>query len=94
VTSRPNALTTLEAIDLANGQTLADAIAAGASRLADSHTDARQLTDWLFRFALSRPPTTDEQQLAQSLLGDSLQQQVIEDLLWSILMLPEFQFVR
>jgi hypothetical protein len=95
VSMRPSELTTLEAIDLANGQALADAIAAGAGRLAAQHSsDPEGLTNWLFGFALSRPPTADEMSLARELLGSAPTQQGIEDLLWSLFMLPEFQLVR
>ena len=94
VTSRPNELTTLEAIDLANGQLLADAVAAGARRAATLHDSPEDLVVWLFKFALSRPPTPAESQLAASLLGESMEPRAVEDLIWAVLMLPEFQLVR
>lgn len=95
VSMRPSELTTLEAIDLANGQALADAIAAGAGRLAAQFgSDPDGLTHWLFAFALSRSPTAEEKSLARELLGSEPTQQGIEDLLWSVFMLPEFQLVR
>ena len=95
VTSRPSELTTLEAIDLANGQTLLDAIQHGATRRLAEHGDSPEgLTRWLCQFALSREPTSDELQLANEFLGTELTQQLVEDLLWSVLMLPEFQLVR
>jgi hypothetical protein len=95
VTSRPNELTTLEAIDLANGQTLSDAIQQGAKqRLAEYGDSAEVLMTWLCSYALSREPTADELQLAKEFLGTNPTQQAVEDLLWSVLMLPEFQLVR
>ena len=69
VSMRPSELTTLEAIDLANGQVLADAIAQGAPRILERQQDATGLTRWLFEFALSRLPTADEERLAAQLLG-------------------------
>jgi hypothetical protein len=95
VTSRPSELTTLEAIDLANGQTLSDAIQHGAKqRLAEYGDSAEGLLSWLCNYALSRQPTSDELQLAEEFLGADPTQQSVEDLLWSVLMLPEFQLVR
>jgi hypothetical protein len=95
VTSRPTELTTLEAIDLANGQTLSDAIQHGAGqRLAEYGDSAEGLMSWLCNYALSREPTADELQLAEEFLGTNPSQQSVEDLLWSVLMLPEFQLVR
>ncbi|MBC8356696.1 MAG: DUF1549 domain-containing protein [Planctomycetes bacterium] len=95
VTSRPNDLTTLEAIDLANGQTLADAIQRGAiNRLAEYGDSSEALMSWLCNYALSREPTTEELRLAREFLGTNPTQQSVEDLLWSVFMLPEFQLVR
>lgn len=101
VSTRPSELTTLEAIDLANGQLLADAIAEGAQRRlksfggAESNADAAErLARWLFVFALSREPTADELSLCRELLGERPTPQAVEDLMWSVFMLPEFQLVR
>ncbi|MGV3660258.1 MAG: DUF1549 domain-containing protein [Prosthecobacter sp.] len=92
VSTRPNELTTLEAIDLANGSILADTIAKGATKLmADASGD---LITPLYRHALSRDPNAAELATAKELLGDKPTQQGVEDLLWAVCMLPEFQLVR
>lgn len=90
VTTRPAELTTLQAIDLANGDILAKTLRRGAENLADKE----QLTNWLYRSALSRAPNADEAALLQQLLGENPDAQAIEDLLWSVVMLPEFQMIR
>jgi hypothetical protein len=95
VTSRPTDLTTLEAIDLANGQRLADAIAAGASSAAARYQGASdELVDWLYEYALSRRPTAKERKLAVDYLGQMSEPSRVEDVLWAVVMLPEFQLVR
>ena len=100
VSMRPSELTTLEAIDLANGQLLADAIAAGAPRRwqAWSSQQGEQVTEglvrWLFTYALARQPTGDELALCGELLAREPTAQAVEDLMWSIFMLPEFQLIR
>ncbi len=95
VSQRPNELTTLEAIDLANGQTLADWLHRGAEKLSgDGYTETKPTTDYLYRFALSRPPTDQEMAVAVETFGNQLNAQAIEDLLWALIMLPEFQLVR
>ncbi len=95
VTARPNDLTTLEAIDLANGSTLSDAIAKGAQRLlTTNHPSPAALIIGLYHQALCREPTASELATAQSLLGAKPTQQSLEDLLWAVCMLPEFQVVR
>ncbi|WP_395752423.1 DUF1549 domain-containing protein [Prosthecobacter sp.] len=95
VTARPNDLTTLEAIDLANGSVLAGAIAKGAQRLlALKDSSPSALITNLYLQALCRSPSATELATAQSLIGEKPTQQSLEDLLWAVCMLPEFQVVR
>lgn len=95
VTARPNDLTTLEAIDLANGSVLAEAIAKGAQQLlATKSPSPAALITSLYQQALCREPSASELATAQSLLGEKPTQQSLEDLLWAICMLPEFQIIR
>ena len=44
--------------------------------------------------ALSRPPSDAELSVAKELLGDSPNAEGVEDLLWAITMLPEFQLIQ
>ncbi len=95
VSMRPNELSTLEAIDLANGDMLSKWLTGGARRLAKSeHGDTQSLTKVLYRRALSRNPTPQELSVIQESIGNKLTTSAVEDLLWSIMMLPEFQLVR
>ena len=92
VTERPNELSTLEAIDLANGSTLADTISQGAKRLLE--TAKGDFITPLYHHALSRDPTGAELATAKEIVGAKPTQQGLEDLLWAVCMLPEFQVVR
>lgn len=95
VTMRPEGLTTLEAIELANGQPLADAIAKGGNHLKTRFSDSSEdLIAWAFHYALSRNPSAEEQAQAKEFLGPAPEPKAIEDFLWAIIMLPEFQLVR
>ncbi|MCA9008242.1 MAG: DUF1549 domain-containing protein [Planctomycetaceae bacterium] len=95
VSMRPSEVTTLEAVDLMNGSTLADYLAAGAHRLATKYPDDRSgLIDFLMRFALSREPDPQETILLEDALSVSPAPQEIEDVLWSIFMMPEFMLIR
>jgi hypothetical protein len=95
VTSRPADLTTLEAILLANEQSLADEIAKGGGRiLAEQGPAPDRIASWIFSAALSRPPTADEAAVARELLGAAPTAENVADCLWSVVMLPEFQLVR
>jgi Leucine-rich repeat (LRR) protein len=101
VSMRPTELTTLEAMDLSNGQILADSISHGAlqwiSRLGTSHNKLESpeaLIDQLFLHTLCRSPSAKELETIQDMIGPTLEQTELEDLLWSVVMLPEFQYVR
>ena len=95
VSVRPEMLTTLEAIDLSNGETLADYLNRGAKKLlARSWDSPPHFAKWLWRYAISRDPTPQELEALTAALGDKLTEQGIEDILWAAIMLPEFQLVR
>lgn len=94
VTTRPAAVSTLQAIDLANGENLDSMLRRGAEHILQQTTSSEELADRLFRAALSRPPTSHEQKLASALLGRSPSVESTQDLMWLLVMLPEFQFVR
>jgi len=95
VTTRPNDLSTLEALDLNNTQVLADDLLAGAKKwLDDFGANQKGLVEKVYLTMLSRRPTNDEEAIAMESLGSKPAPEQVEDLLWAILMLPEFQLVR
>jgi hypothetical protein len=47
----------------------------------------------LYAKALGRKPTRAEAQLATSLVGQPVQKTGVEDLLWGLTMMPEFQLI-
>jgi hypothetical protein len=95
VSVRPDELTTLEAIDLSNGQVLADLLAQGAKNLLSrSWQSPAEFVAWIYRFALSREPTSEEFAILTDALGAQLNEQGVQDVLWSVIMLPEFHLVR
>ncbi len=94
VNVRPEELTTLEAISLSNGQTLADALTAGAHKMVTRFDSPTVFVRWLYRSTLCREPRADELAALQESLGSKLTDQNVQDALWSVLMLPEFQLVR
>jgi len=95
VTTRPSDLTTLEAIQLANDAVLADEFSRGGEKILAEHgPGADGIVSWMFDAALSRHPTPDEAAAARELLGESPTRAGVADLLWAVVMLPEFQLVR
>jgi hypothetical protein len=95
VTSRPSDLTTLEAILLANEQTLSDWFSSGGERILAAHGPrSDDLLQWLYAAALSRRPTAAEAAAASEILTPTPTAQTVADCLWAVCMLPEFQLVR
>ncbi|MFO0970697.1 MAG: DUF1553 domain-containing protein, partial [Gemmataceae bacterium] len=96
VTTRPDLLTTLQALDLSNGQRLNDLLTQGAANLLKEHAKAsnEQLIDEVYRRALCRRPTREEMETASTLLGTTRTVEGTADLLWAVFMLPEFQLLR
>ncbi len=92
-TTRPSAATTLQALELTNGDTLAKLLKRGAENKTVAGVAARDLVTQLFRQALGRAPTGVELKLSQELVGEPAQKEGVEDLLWSLAMLPEFQLI-
>jgi hypothetical protein len=88
--------TTLQAVEMSNGETLANLLDAGAKKLveelgADASPD--DAVETLYVRALQRPPTNEEADAARSLLGELVTHDGMADLLWAVAMLPEFQLV-
>jgi mono/diheme cytochrome c family protein len=93
-TVRATQATTLQALELTNGDTLARLLRKGAERLVGNGTQGRALAERVFGRALVRPPTAKERALSEELLGKNPTPEAVEDYLWSVAMLPEFQFIR
>jgi hypothetical protein len=95
VSMRPAELTTLEAVDLSNGSTLAGYLSRGATFLTQqSGGDNNAMISRLYEFALSRQPSNDEQLVLINSLSTPATTQEVEDVLWAIFMMPEFFLVR
>jgi len=93
VTTRASAATTLQALELTNGKTLAAVLRQGADNLLRQHPGARQLIRRLYQEGLGRKPAAGELKLAERLLGENPTRDGVEDFLWALLMQPEFQMI-
>ena len=94
LTTRATAATTLQALELTNGGTLAALLKRGADGvLASKPATSRELVTRLYTHALGRKPTAKEQPLAEELVGATAKKEGVEDLLWALLALPEFQLI-
>ena len=92
-TERPSAATTLQALALTNGEVLSKLIKDGAAVLAEEGGGQQHLGKRVFRAALGRSPNQAESaMLAELIRGDNAAESV-EDVLWAVTMLPEFQLI-
>ncbi len=96
VTTRIDQLSTLQALDLSNGQIMNDLMERGASRFEKSisadGTDA--FINNVYQQLLCRMPTKSEQSVLKKILGQKPDRDAVADFLWIMVMLPEFQHVR
>jgi hypothetical protein len=94
VTTRPDQLTTLQALDLSNGEALTDLLGRGAAALIKTHGKDDRLIEDVYQRALCRRPRADELATARAIVGAPMTSDGVADLLWVVMMLPEFQLVR
>ena len=97
MTVRQGTATTLQALELTNGSTLAGLLQQAAEKIladAPAKTTAATLVTSLYRHALSRPPTPAELVAAEALVGSPASSAGVQDLLWALAMLPEFQLIH
>ena len=93
LTSRASAATTLQALELTNGAELAAVLSCGAEKMMTTPAPSNAVVAQLYAKALGRKPTRVEVQLATSLVGQPVQRTGVEDLLWGLAMMPEFQLI-
>jgi hypothetical protein len=99
VTLRNAAPTTLQALELSNGATLSRLLAEGAERLLADKPTSGMLVTRIYQRALGRAPTPAEARACLALLGAGSgpasvpKADGVQDLLWAVAMLPEFQLI-
>lgn len=94
ITSRPYAATTLQALELTNGDTLAKLLQEGAKSLVESGAVSEQdFLHHIFWQALGRKGSSSELKMARAVIGKQPTAEGVEDLLWAMTMQPEFQLI-
>ncbi len=94
VTSRPELFTTLEAMNLANGDALAKMLREGAAALMKKYPKRDVLIRHVYQTGLTREPSEQEWKISRALVGENLTPEGTEDFLWMVFMLPEFNYVN
>ena len=94
ITVRQTTATTLQALELTNGATLAATLRQAADKIISTRpANAAALVEQLYQKMLSRPPTAAERDVAVQLVKSPSNCEGVEDLLWALTMLPEFQLI-
>ncbi len=96
VTTRGENLTTLQALDLSNGQVLADTLTRGATKWLEAHPreTPETIVESIYLQALGRHPSGEEMVTARELVGSPASADGLADLFWVMFMLPEFQLIH
>ncbi|MES2572786.1 MAG: DUF1553 domain-containing protein, partial [Verrucomicrobiota bacterium] len=95
VTTRSQAATTLQALELTNGSTLDQRIATTAAALMPEATrDAAAWIETLYGQLVHRPPVEAERLIAREMLGQPVNSSGVADLIWAMVNLPEFQLIN
>ncbi len=86
--------TLLQAMELTNGSLLNETLIAGAQAWMTTHRDGDELITAVFMQSLGRLPSEEERRVSHEILGQQMDTTSVQDLLWSVVLLPEFQFIE
>ncbi|MEO0338572.1 MAG: DUF1549 domain-containing protein [Bacteroidota bacterium] len=93
-TSRAEEATLLQALELTNGTFFNGVLQKGAEQWLERYQgDSETITTQLYQQLLGREPNNKEKELMLELLGDTPEVADVQDLFWTVLILPEFQFI-
>ncbi len=93
-TNRDDQATLLQALELTNGEYLNNVLEEGAKVWHDLHKNkSEKIVETLYQKALGRSPTIEEREVILSSLGSNPTKESLQDFFWSIILLPEFQFI-
>ena len=94
ITFRTSQATLLQALELTNGTFLYDALAESARKLQDQYEGQETvLVEDLYSVLFGRSPEQEELATAAQALGDNPSVEAIQDLLWALILQPEFQLI-
>ncbi|WP_339715278.1 DUF1549 domain-containing protein [uncultured Kriegella sp.] len=94
-TSRDDQATLLQALELTNGEFFNKVLEEGAGQWLKRYgNNSEKIVDELYQKSLGRQPTGEEKEIMLAVLGNQPQQEALQDIFWSTLILPEFQFIN
>ena len=94
VTTRDTLPTLLQALELTNGTTLTSQLKKAAAHWLAEAPEREAMISKIYLTALGREPTLAERSIARDMVGEKPSAEGTSDLLWIIVMLPEFQLIH
>lgn len=92
-TDRSSQANLLQALELTNGSMFYRALQEGARQWKERHGTSEEIIKSVYKKALGREPEPDEMKAALNMLGSSPHDGAVEDFLWVVMLLPEFQLI-
>lgn len=92
-TSRTSQANLLQALELTNGNKFMETLKKGAKEWRKKYPESDLLITALYRNALGRNPLPAELKAAKKILGPNPSEENIQDLVWAIALVPEFQLI-
>ena len=83
----------LQALELTNGNLFNNVLDSGAKKWKEQYKTSEELVESLYMRALGRGPNVEEMKVALNTLGTSPNDGAVEDFIWAIMLLPEFQLI-
>ena len=94
ISVRENQSNLLQAMELTNGKVLNETLNKGAKQWLAKHNGSNEIITDIYLKALGRKPTSKEHKIAKEMLGETPKEDVVQDFLWTIVLLPEFQLIN
>lgn len=93
-TSRDEQATLLQALELTNGEFFNGILEEGAALwMKRYNSDSKTIVENLYQKSFGRKPSKKEEEILLSVLGEKPKIEDVQDVFWSTLILPEFQFI-
>lgn len=92
-TGRSSQANLLQALELTNGIKFNGVLESGAKKWKEKYQTNEEIVNHLYQMSLSRDPEKSEMKTAIDILGALPTEENIQDLMWAILLLPEFQLI-
>lgn len=93
ITGRDSQANLLQALELTNGKAFNAVLKRGADNWVARYQNSDTIIREVYRQALGRAPLAKEFNVAKQVLGESPSPEAVQDFLWAVVLLPEFQLI-